>query len=183
MIRAERLTASIDGEFVVFLIGMRVNNPLSVSAKPAPCILREVACTRLRVVCKECRVRPDSASRETPLKLQQARTFAMSLPSVSEEPHFDYSSFRVGGKIFATVPPEGLHLHVFVDEEQRQVALALEPKSVDKLVWGKKVVGLRVTLAGAKAPMVERLLEQAWSRKAPKRLLAAYSRAAGDLEA
>jgi len=30
MIRTERLTAALDGEFVVFLIGMRVNKPLLV---------------------------------------------------------------------------------------------------------------------------------------------------------
>jgi len=30
MIRAERLTAALDGEFVVFLIGMRINKPLLV---------------------------------------------------------------------------------------------------------------------------------------------------------
>jgi hypothetical protein len=30
MIRAERLTATLEGEFVVFLIGMRVNKPLHV---------------------------------------------------------------------------------------------------------------------------------------------------------
>jgi hypothetical protein len=30
MIRAERLMATLDGEFVVFLIGMRVNNPLLI---------------------------------------------------------------------------------------------------------------------------------------------------------
>jgi hypothetical protein len=108
------------------------------------------------------------------VKLEQARRLAMALPSVSEAPHFNYSSFRVGGKIFATVPPEGEHLHVFVEEEQRQLAIALEPESMEKLLWGKRVVGLRVSLAKAKAPMVKRLLEQAWSRKAPKRLLAAY---------
>jgi hypothetical protein len=45
---------------------------------------------------------------------------------------------------------------------------------MEKLLWGKRVVGLRVSLAKAKAPLVKRLLEQAWSRKAPKRLLAAY---------
>jgi hypothetical protein len=106
------------------------------------------------------------------VKLEQARRFAMSLPSVSEEPHFSYSSFRVGGKIFATIPPEGRHLHVFVEEEQRQLAIALEPESMEKLLWGDKVVGLRIELAKARAPLVERLLEQAWSRKAPKRLLA-----------
>lgn len=30
MIRTERLTANLEGEFVVFLIGMRINNPLKV---------------------------------------------------------------------------------------------------------------------------------------------------------
>lgn len=30
MIRQERLTAYLDGEFVIFLIGMRINNPLKV---------------------------------------------------------------------------------------------------------------------------------------------------------
>ncbi len=30
MIRSERLTATLDGEFVVFLIGMRINHPLKV---------------------------------------------------------------------------------------------------------------------------------------------------------
>ena len=30
MIRSERLTATIDGDFVVFLIGMRINRPLAI---------------------------------------------------------------------------------------------------------------------------------------------------------
>ena len=30
MIRRERLTASLEGDFVVFLIGMRINNPLKI---------------------------------------------------------------------------------------------------------------------------------------------------------
>lgn len=113
------------------------------------------------------------------MKLEQVRRMAMALPSVSEEPHFNYSSFRVGGKIFATIPPEGGHLHVFVEEEQRQLAIAIEPASMEKLLWGKRVVGLRVHLAKAKAPQVRHLLEQAWSRKAPKRLVAAYRQPSG----
>ena len=32
MIRRERLTAQIDGDFVVFLIGMRIDAPLKVQA-------------------------------------------------------------------------------------------------------------------------------------------------------
>ena len=106
------------------------------------------------------------------MNVAQLRQFAVSLPSVTEEPHFTYSSFRVRGKIFATVPPEEDHLHVFVEEEQRQVALALEPEAVEKLLWGKRVVGLRVRLAKAKPSLVHGLLFQAWSRKAPKSLVA-----------
>jgi hypothetical protein len=43
--------------------------------------------------------------------LAQARQFALSLPGVTEEPHFDMTSFRVRGKIFVTVPPDGTRLH------------------------------------------------------------------------
>lgn len=106
------------------------------------------------------------------MKLEQVRRMAMSLPSVTEEPHFTYTSFRVGGKIFATAPPDGEHLHVFIDEEQRQLAMALEPEALEILTWGKRVIGLRVALPKARPALVRTLLEQAWSRKAPRRLLA-----------
>ena len=40
------------------------------------------------------------------MKLQAVRKHAMSLEAVTEEPHHTYSSFRVRGKIFVTVPPD-----------------------------------------------------------------------------
>ena len=104
------------------------------------------------------------------MKLAQVRRFAMSLPDVTEEPHFNYSSFRVRGKIFATVPPEGEHLHVFVSEQEREIALALEPAFIEKLHWGVRVVGLRIALAKAKPRVVNKLVAEAWSRRVPKSL-------------
>lgn len=59
--------------------------------------------------------------------LDQARRFALSLPETTEEPHFDMSSFRVRGKIFATVPPDGEYLHVFVDEMEIDASVAEDP--------------------------------------------------------
>ena len=111
------------------------------------------------------------------MKLQQARRYALSLPEAHEAPHFGYASFRVGTKIFATVPPGGEHLHVFVEEEDREPLIASEPEAYEKLWWGKKVLGVRVTLAKAKSADVERLLRIAWERKAPKRLVTLFRQA------
>lgn len=110
------------------------------------------------------------------MKLAEVRRIALSLPETTEEPHFNYASFRVSGKIFATVPPEGEHVHVFVGEEQREQALALEPTFIEKLPWGKRVVGLRITLKKAKPAVLAKLLRQAWTGKAPKRLVASLNR-------
>lgn len=106
------------------------------------------------------------------MKVVQVRRFALSLPEVVEAPHFDYASFRVRGKIFATVPPDGDHLHAFVNEPERSIFAAAAPETYQPLWWGKKVVGLRVTLSKAKARDVEELLLSAWQRKTPKTLLA-----------
>ena len=106
------------------------------------------------------------------VKIQDVRRLAMSLPEVTEEPHFEYTSFRVKGRIFATAPPDSEHLHIFVAEEDRELALVKEPDVVEKLWWGGKVRGLRVALRGARAPLVAGLLKKAWLRKAPKALAA-----------
>ena len=106
------------------------------------------------------------------MTLNQVRRLVKNLPEVTEEPHFQSSSFRVRGKIFATVPPEEQHLHVFVGDDERDLALSLAPDSIENLFWGRRIVGLRVHLSKAQQKMVHRLLIQAWARKAPKKLLA-----------
>lgn len=107
------------------------------------------------------------------MKLDQARRMALALPEATEEPHFEFTSFRVRGKIFATAPPDGSRLHVFVDEETRETALALEPDFLEKLFWGQRACGLRVQLETAKPRVVASLLLQSWRAKAPRKLVAA----------
>ena len=106
-----------------------------------------------------------------PVTFDEARALALSLPEAAEAPHFDYTSFRVRGKIFATAPPGGEVLHVFVGEDVREPALAVHDDCLEKLPWGAKIVGLRVLLAKAPEPLVHSLLRQAWAAKAPKALL------------
>jgi len=102
------------------------------------------------------------------MTLVQVRKHALSLPGTTEEPHFDRTSFRVKGKIFVTARLSESHIHVFVPEEVREPALAMHAEFVSRLLWGGKVVGLRVELPRARADAVRDLIEQAWSSKAPK---------------
>jgi hypothetical protein len=106
--------------------------------------------------------------------LDQARRFALSLPGSAEEPHFDMTSFRVRGKIFATVTPDEQRLHVFVDEPEIAASVAEDPVAFEPLLWGKAVRGLRVLLSDAPPERVAELLAEAWRRKAPKRLADEY---------
>jgi hypothetical protein len=109
--------------------------------------------------------------------LSQARAFALSLPGTSEEPHFDMTSFRVNGRIFATAPADETRLHIFVDESEIAASVAELPGACEPLLWGQRVRGLRVQLAAAPDDRVSELLADAWRRKASKRLVAEFDAA------
>ena len=104
------------------------------------------------------------------MRVSDLKRFALSLPETTEAPHFNYSSFRVRGKIFVTVPPDEDRIHVFVGEEHRQRALAVHSEIVEVLTWGKKVVGVRIILSRASEAFVCGLVRDAWQAKAPKSL-------------
>jgi hypothetical protein len=104
------------------------------------------------------------------MDVEQIRALALALPEVTEAPHHAFASFRVAGRIFITLPPDGRHAHLFVSESQREQALALHPTWVEPLLWGQKIAGVRVVLKRAKQPLVALLVRQAWAFKAPRRL-------------
>jgi hypothetical protein len=110
------------------------------------------------------------------MKFSTVRTYSLALPEATETPHFKYQSFRVRDKIFVTVPPGEETIHIFLPEAQREQALALHPQFVEKLVWGKSVTGVRVTLGRAEPAVVKALILAAWQHKAPKALLDAHCR-------
>lgn len=107
------------------------------------------------------------------MDVQFVREVALALPETAEAPHFNYGSFRVKGKIFVTLPPDGEHIHAFVDEQERLLAVAMYPDAVEPLPWGQKILGVRVNLSRAKPEAVLHLVRAAWRAKAPKSLVAA----------
>jgi hypothetical protein len=103
------------------------------------------------------------------MQLADVRRMAMALLGTTESPHHRYTSFRVRGRIYATAPVDGGSLHVFLDEEDRDRMVRLDPNAYEKLGWGRKIVGLRVDLERAQPYDVGALLRIAWQRKLPKR--------------
>src|SRR5688500_20284244 len=79
------------------------------------------------------------------------------------------SSFRVKGKIFCTVPPDGKRLHIPVGADEVRALVAEDPKAFEVIIWGKREVSdwLRVHLPNVDAAHVKELLEDAWRAKAP----------------
>ena len=98
----------------------------------------------------------------------EVRALALALPEVIEVDHHGRRAFRLtpGGQI-ATQWSE-TQLNVLLDES---AARAAEGGPCSLLWWGKQLSGVRVDLSAATPDLVAELLEEAWARRAPARLL------------
>jgi len=109
---------------------------------------------------------------ETPLTISsdQARQSALALPEAIEQDHHGRPSFRVAGRIFATLRDEE-HMNVMLDEGGILTAIHSEPDICAEVWWGKRLAAVRVDLRRVDPQMLADLLTQAWETRAPKRLL------------
>jgi hypothetical protein len=98
--------------------------------------------------------------------VDDARSMALSLPQVTEQDHHGMASFRIRGKIFATVPNDQ-HLRVMVDEDEIHATVSENPAAFHEFYWGTRLACLVVDLASASPQQVRELLNEAWLRKAP----------------
>jgi hypothetical protein len=105
------------------------------------------------------------------ITLDEARALALALPEVAEQDHQGIDSFRVRGRIFATVPDDA-HIRVMVDEDDTKAAVAEYPEVCAPFFWGARLACVVVALANAQPDLVQELLTEAWRRKAPKKLVA-----------
>lgn len=97
----------------------------------------------------------------------------MALPETTEEPYHGFSSWRIKGKVFVTVPDDE-HLHVILDEEEIHAAVSAFPQACEVKMWGQKVGALKVSLGPVQDDVLASFITAAWRRRAPKKLIAAY---------
>jgi len=100
------------------------------------------------------------------------RRLALSLPETVEGAHMDHPDFRVGGKIFASIPRAGEGRGMVKVTTEQQAALVRAKPDVFQAAngaWGRQgctYVRLGATTARAVLPA----LRNAWRNTAPKRL-------------
>src|ERR1700712_149592 len=92
------------------------------------------------------------------------RQLALALPDVVERDHHGFPSFRVGGRVFATLPT-GDRLRAMLDEHGIRSAAANWPDSCREFFWGKRLACVEIDLANADEALVKDLLTEAWKHK------------------
>lgn len=78
----------------------------------------------------------------------EARQLALALPEAVEQDHHGRPSFRVAGKIFATLWDEGT-MNVMVDEPGIRTAVETHPLWCAERWWGKRLAAIAVSLPDA----------------------------------
>jgi len=107
----------------------------------------------------------------TVVSQQQARVIALGLPETIEQDHHGRPSFRVAGKIFATLWDED-HMNVILDDAGIRTAAQREPETCTEFWWGKRLGALHVNLSQVDPARLADLLTDAWEQKAPSTVVA-----------
>ena len=95
------------------------------------------------------------------------RAIALSLHSAEEAGHHGRPSFRVRGRIFATLWTPA-KLNVMLDREEILAATQAHPDACSEFLWGGVPRAVQVDLPAAPPELVRELLEEAWTRAAPR---------------
>ena len=100
------------------------------------------------------------------------RSLALSFPEASEQSHMGHPDFRVGGKIFATLGPDGGWGMVKLPVDQQASFVAADPEVFRPAngAWGRRGSTI-VRLSAANELAVRQALVVAWRSTAPKRLV------------
>jgi hypothetical protein len=99
------------------------------------------------------------------------RSMALTLPEAAEADHHGFPSFRLAGKIFATLRRDPPRLMVKLDPEDQRNLSEGHPGLITAVpgYWGRKGSTF-VDYERADEALVRTLLRLAWSGVAPKRL-------------
>jgi hypothetical protein len=98
------------------------------------------------------------------LSTSGARELALALPGAVEQDHHGRPSFRVGGRIFATLW-SATTLNVMLSDELIRATVSTSPEACSLRYWGSRLAAVQVDLERADEALVRDLLQAAWSER------------------
>jgi hypothetical protein len=106
------------------------------------------------------------------------RALALGLPEVQEKLAWEVDiTFRVRDKIFAIMGPDGARASVKATVEAQQALVSSEPETYSVSHYTGRFGWTTIELARVEPDELRELVEDAWRRTAPKKLVAAYDAA------
>ncbi|GLY63474.1 MmcQ/YjbR family DNA-binding protein [Amycolatopsis taiwanensis] len=111
----------------------------------------------------------------------ELRRWAMALPEVEETSHFRFRVplWKVRGRTFLGMGKDETTAVFCVSEQEAQDAAATDPDTcvaVRRQDARRSFLGLQVELGDVPEERIRALVDQAWRRQAPKRLVAEHDR-------
>ncbi|RYU91457.1 MmcQ/YjbR family DNA-binding protein [Mucilaginibacter terrigena] len=108
--------------------------------------------------------------------VETIRKVALSLPEVTEEPHFEKTSFRVNKKIFATMVSEHNRATVKLSPAEQDIFCTFDSTVIFPVPnkWGKQG-WTHINLQTVKEEMINEIIKAAYCEIAPKHLAALVS--------
>jgi hypothetical protein len=101
----------------------------------------------------------------------EVRKLALGLPEAVEVDHWGNPSFRVKGKIFATLRVKEKTAVLKMSPEEQSTFGEVHPEAFEKIAWGTQT-WTKVHLPKVKKVLLRQLLVSAWRRVAPKKIAA-----------
>lgn len=112
--------------------------------------------------------------RHSRVTLATVRRLALALPGVEEGLSYGTPGFRVRGKFLARLWEDGETLVVKCGDDERDYRMKADPETFFVTEHYRGYPTVLVRLARVRAADLQAVLEEAWRRQAPRRLVKAY---------
>ncbi|HEV7504634.1 MAG TPA: MmcQ/YjbR family DNA-binding protein [Thermoanaerobaculia bacterium] len=107
-----------------------------------------------------------------PVTFADVRQIALALPEVEEGKSYGTPAFKVRGKFLSRLREDGETLVVRIDMDERDILMAANPETFYITDHYRGYPAMLVRMATVDPDELRELLEGAWRRVAPKRLVA-----------
>ena len=110
------------------------------------------------------------------VSIRTFRQLALSFPESKELPHFDKASFRVRGKIFATMQEKEKNAVIKLSLIDQSVFCSVDKISISPVPggWGRQG-WTRIELKNMNKALLKDALTIAWCNVAPKKLVSEFT--------